>query len=195
MEARAAAVGTNVETLLKEQLSIYKQSYPTLVTPPTPVAQPMASSSAANLTPYDTGEEIGGISLDNLRNAIVVQESGNDFTQVNPHSGALGFAQVMPENVGPWSREALGAPISQRKFLREPDTQMAVINHRFRKMLKEQSAMGYTGDILARRVASIWYSGQAGLYNNSRPQYYGAGSYPSIQEYTMSVVGRYRAGY
>ena len=67
---------------------------------------------------------------------------------------------------------------------------MAVINDRFLKMMNQQAA-GYSGEILMRRVASTWYSGQASLYNNTRPQTYGAGSYPSIASYTMDVVGRY----
>ena len=100
----------------------------------------------------------------------------------------------MPANVASWTTAALGYPVSQREYLRSPDIQMAVINDRFRKMMQEQSALGYTGDILVRRVASIWYSGNAGLYNNTRPQTYGAGSEPSIQSYTMDVGGRYRQG-
>jgi hypothetical protein len=136
----------------------------------------------------------GGIALDNLRNSIISKESAGVFTAVNKDSGALGYGQVMPENIPSWTTAALGYPVSQREYLRSPDIQMQVINDRFRKMMTQQAALGYTGDILVRRVASQWYSGQPSWYNSTRPQTYGAGSYPSIQSYTMDVVGRYRQG-
>ena len=68
---------------------------------------------------------------------------------------------------------------------------MAIINGKLEKYFAQESAKGYSGDVLLRRVASIWYSGRAGLYNNTRPQSYGSGSYPSIANYTLDVVSRY----
>ena len=185
LEAKASALGTNGETLLRSQHQFRGSEMPVA-----PI--PVQHSKAPRLTEYDTGEVIGDVSLDQLRSSVISKESGNDFTAVNPDSGALGFGQVMPANVASWSRAALGYSISQREFLRSPEKQMAVINHQFRTMMQQQSALGYTGDTLIRRVSSIWYSGQAGLYNNTRPQTYGAGSYPSIASYTLDVVNRYR---
>ena len=166
---------------------------------PTPVRIDRGATSSAGLgsdwqkfDAYSTNQVIGGVSLDRLRDSIISKESGNRFDAVNPHSGALGYGQVMPANVKSWTTQALGYPVSQREFLRSPDIQMAVINDRFRKMMQQQASAGFTGETLMRRVASIWYSGQAGLYNNTRPQYYGSGTYPSIASYTLDVVDRYR---
>ena len=187
---KAAALGTNAETLIRAQFDLMDKEIP---------APPVASTNSALTSrgrgvagKYDTGEVIGGASLDLTRNAIVGKESGNNYQAVNPHSGALGYGQVMPANVGPWSREILGYTLSQREFLRNPDLQMQIINGKFRKIMQSQEAAGHTGDTLIRRAASIWYSGRGDLYNNTRPQTYGAGSYPSINSYTLDVLKRYR---
>ena len=194
LEDKASALGTNAQTLLEAQSRALGFDLPT-GPDPSSVSQYSTNSAAVTTTSnpvgepsaYDTGKVVGQVSIDGARKAIVGKESGNNFQAVNPDSGALGFAQVMPENVGPWSREILGRTISQREFLRSPDLQMAIINGKLEKYFAQESAKGYSGDVLLRRVASIWYSGRAGLYNNTRPQYYGAGTYPSIANYTLDV--------
>ena len=98
----------------------------------------------------------------------------------------------MPARGGPWSREILGYAISQREFLRNPELQMKIINGKFRKMMQQQQAAGYTGEVLIRRVAATWYSGDASLYDYNKPEYYNGHPYPSIAEYTLDVLNRYR---
>ena len=198
IEDKASALGTNAQTLLEAQSRALGFELPTQAdqssveqyrtdrSAVTSTAKPVGETSV-----YDTGKVVGQVSVDGARKAIIGKESAGDFQAVNPDSGALGFAQVMPANVGPWSREILGRSISQREFLRSPDLQMAIINGKLEKYFQQEAAKGYTGDVLLRRVASIWYSGRAGLYNNTRPQYYGAGTYPSIANYTLDVVSRY----
>ena len=153
----------------------------------------MASNtqSGFDTSKFNTMESYGGISLDRLRDAVIGKESSNIPSEVNPHSGAKGLGQVMDANIGPWSKEALGKSISKEEFLKSPELQMRIINHRFTKMMKEQSALGFSGEELIRRVASIWYSGKAELFNNTRPQTYGSGKYPSINRYTQDVADRY----
>ena len=145
-------------------------------------------------TAFDTGAVIGGISVDGARRAIFGNESGNNFRAVNPHSGALGIAQVMPENVGPWSQEILGRTVSQQEFLNNPSVQMAIINGKLQKYFQQEAAKGFTGEVLLRRVASIWYSGQADLYDNAPDEYYNGHKYPSIRNYTKDIAKRYRSG-
>lgn len=128
-----------------------------------------------------------------LRRAIVGQESGGNFRAVNPHSGALGYGQLMPENVGPWTREALGRSLSQSEFLNSPQLQIKTIDFKLNQMLQRaRQAAGGNEEVAIRRVASEWYSGRQDLYNDTRPQSYGGGSYPSIAEYTSSVYSKYR---
>ena len=189
---KAAALQTNPETLLRSQYDFNDVEMPVASAIELPSSPSRLKQGDDELSSFNTGESYGGVELDQLRDAIITKESGRDFSAVNTDSGALGYGQVMPKNVRQWTTDALGYPVSQREFLRSPEIQMQVINDRFRKMLQQQAALGYTGEVLMRRVASIWYSGQAGLYDNTSTQTYGSGTYPSISSYTMDVVGRYR---
>jgi len=131
--------------------------------------------------------------IDALMHAIIGQESNGKFHLVNPHSGALGYGQVMPENVKPWTLEALGYSLTAQEFLQSPNLQLKVIKYQLTKAYNSQSVSGRSEEEVLRRVASIWYSGQAKLWNNSRPQYYNGHLYPSVVEYTTSVYQRYQS--
>jgi hypothetical protein len=194
IEAKAQALGTNGQTLLRSQLGIYGMEMPIAGESPSAKYQSSSYKSSGDLSRYDTGSSYGGVSLDNLRNSVIGNESGGNYSAVNPDSGALGYGQVMPANVPSWSKAALGYTVSTRQFLANPEIQMKVINHRFESMMQDQIAAGYSGEELARRVASIWYSGQAGLWNNTRPQTYNGQSYPSISNYTLDIWKRYQGG-
>lgn len=127
-----------------------------------------------------------------LRNAIIGQESGANFRAVNPHSGALGYGQVMPDNVAAWSQEALGHPISPYEFLNNPDLQLAIINYKLNQYW-QQSLFASNGnpEVAILRVAAWWYCGKPDRYTSTRQQFYGGHAYPSIAEYSMSVLRRY----
>lgn len=125
--------------------------------------------------------------------AIIGQESNGKFYLVNPHSGALGYGQVMPENVKSWTLEALGYSLTSQEFLQSPKMQIKVIKHQLTKAYNSQNVSGRSEEEVMRRVASIWYSGQAKLWNNTKPQYYDGHPYPSIAEYTASVYKKYQA--
>jgi murein DD-endopeptidase MepM/ murein hydrolase activator NlpD len=136
---------------------------------------------------------LGAGDIGRLRRAIVGKESGGKYGAVNPHSGALGAGQVMPANVPSWSKQALGRPLSPAEFLASPEVQDKVIDHKLSTYLQEElAATGGDRDTAIRRVASRWYSGQADLYQNRKPQRYGAGQYPSIDAYTRDILKRYQ---
>lgn len=128
-----------------------------------------------------------------LRRAIIGQESAGKFWLVNPDSGALGYGQLLPSNVAPWTKAALGQALTPREFLANPDAQIKTIDHKLGQYLKRQLA--YTGgknqQLAVRRVASTWYSGNPNLWNDPRPQYSNGRRYPSIESYTRSVWERY----
>ena len=126
-----------------------------------------------------------------FRRAIISQESGGSYTIVNPDSGAIGVGQVMPYNVGPWTRKYYGRALSPQAFRFNPAAQDAVINGRFSDMLDQQFKAGYQGEEAIRRAASEWYSGQPNLWNNTNPQYSNGRRYPSIAEYTRSIWRKY----
>lgn len=128
-----------------------------------------------------------------LRRAIIGQESAGKFNIVNPHSGALGYGQVMPENVAPWSRAALGREVSGVEFLNNPELQILVIDHKINQYFNR--ALTVTGGDEAtavKRVAASWYSGNPNLYTSTIPQFYNGHLYPSIADYSQSVLQRYQ---
>jgi uncharacterized protein with LGFP repeats len=131
-----------------------------------------------------------------IQTAIFGQESGYNYSAVNPDSGALGIAQVMPANIPSWSREALGFEITPGVFLSNPTLQLKIVNHKLNQYY--QTALQVTGgniDLAVRRVASAWYSGDPNLYISTNPQYFNGNSYPSIASYTLSVLDRFHQNY
>ncbi len=151
--------------------------------------EPMKGHAAAILYKNTSN---GKVNIDALRQAIIGKESGGNFSAVNPDSGALGYGQVMPANVASWTRAALGQSLSPAQFLADPDAQIKTINHKLNEYVQQQLDAGYSEDIAVRRVASMWYSGQAGLYNDTSPQPYGGTVYESIQSYTLGVLSKYQ---
>ena len=136
---------------------------------------------------------LGGGDASALREAIVGKESGGKANAVNPHSGALGLGQVMPANLPSWSKAATGRVVSPGEFLADPNLQRQIIDHKLSTYYKEELAKtGGDRDKAIRRVASRWYSGRPELYQDKRPQSYGAGRYPSIDSYTKDILKRYK---
>lgn len=128
-----------------------------------------------------------------LRTAIIGQESGANFKAVNRHSGALGYAQVMPENLPRWSKEALGYVVTRKQFLANPQLQIAIVDHKLNQYWQRSLQLTGGNEILAvLRVAAWWYSGKPERYTSNRPEYYNGYRYPSIAAYSRSVLKRYR---
>ena len=137
----------------------------------------------------------GGSDESRFRRAIIAKESGGSYTVVNPDSGAIGIGQVMPENVGPWTQKYLGRSMTPEEFRMNPGAQDAVVNGRFKDMLADQRAAGFTGEQMIRRAAAVWYSGRSNLWNDNTPQYYNGTRYPSIAEYTQSIWNKFQSNY
>lgn len=129
-----------------------------------------------------------------IRQAIIGQESGANFRAINPHSGALGYAQIMPENLPVWSREALGYAVSRKEFLARPDLQIAIVDFKLNQYW-QRSIAASNGDvaIAIKRVAAWWYSGRPERYTSTAAQFYNGHRYPSIAAYSRSILMRYQA--
>jgi hypothetical protein len=155
---------------------------------PKPSFQPPTTSAIKPPTAKTRSKQLTA-----LRRAIVGQESAGKFWIVNPDSGALGYGQLLRENVAPWTKAALGRALTPEEFLANPDLQIKTIDHKLNEYL--QRALAYTGgndeEVAIRRVASAWYSGNPELWDNTRPQYSNGRRYPSIESYTRSVWRRY----
>ncbi len=127
-----------------------------------------------------------------LRRAIIGQESDYNYKAVNVHSGALGFAQVMPFNIAPWSKEALGYEITPKQFLENPELQLKIIDFKVGQYLQNAlKASNGDLDIAVMRVAAQWYSGNPRLYKSTKIQWYKGHPYPSINEYSKSVLHKF----
>lgn len=130
--------------------------------------------------------------VERLRNAIISQESGHDPKAVNPDSSALGLGQVMPENIKSWSKQCLGQEITEDEFLHSKDKQLNIIDCKLKEGLEQTAKSAANEEEQIRQVAAIWYSGDPKLFDDGKPQTYGAGSYPSVRDYTMTVLDRYK---
>ncbi|HEY9633883.1 MAG TPA: hypothetical protein V6D14_10780 [Coleofasciculaceae cyanobacterium] len=161
--------------------------------PPKPVSRAPTTSTVKTPAAKPLNGQTKSKQVTALRRAIVGQESNGKFWLVNPDSGALGYGQLLRENVAPWTKAALGKPLTPEQFLANPDAQIKTIDHKLNEYLKRELA--YTGDtneeLAIRRVASTWYSGNPRLWNDTRPQYSNGQRYPSIESYTYSVWKRY----
>ncbi len=152
---------------------------------------PIVRSAGLNLNmltalPYD-------LEVLAIMRAIIIGESSNNHRAVNPHSGALGYGQIMPSNLRSWSRAALGREVSRTEFLNDPNLQLQIIGYQINRYWQAALVASNGNEAIAvRRVASQWYSGRANLFNSSTPQYYGGYRYPSIAEYTLSALRRYQ---
>ena len=159
-----------------------------------------SSETAANLSleEYRGGDRTAA-TVTRLRRAIVGQESGGQFDRVNPHSGALGYAQLMPTNVTAWGKEALGYAPSKQAFLGDPQLQLKVIDYKLAQYWRQELRKAGGDEATAvMRVASRWYSGNPELYTSSRTQFYRAPNgrsyrYPSISAYSWSVLRRFQS--
>ncbi|HAX84762.1 MAG TPA: hypothetical protein DCY91_00510 [Cyanobacteria bacterium UBA11370] len=130
--------------------------------------------------------------LDALAIALISQESGGNHQIVNADSGAMGLFQIMPSNLKSWSTAALGYEVSREQFLASGELQIQIAKHRLNEYLNLEKTPQRSEEEIIRRVASLWYSGRAHLWNNTKPQYSNRRQYPSIAEYTLSVWQKYR---
>ncbi|UBF24977.1 lytic transglycosylase domain-containing protein [Kovacikia minuta CCNUW1] len=140
-------------------------------------------------------QSIPNETLTRLRAAIVQQESDGNHRLLNPSgSGAMGLAQVMPEDLPQWSQEALGREVSPAEFLENHDLQVVIIDHKLNQYWQEAilQAQGNEDEAILR-IASWWYSGDPNLFTDTKPQFWNGDEYPSIADYCHQVLDRYKA--
>jgi hypothetical protein len=113
--------------------------------------------------------------------ASILQQEGGRYGGRNPHSGALGAYQIMPQNLdgtwGQWDRDALGRDVSIAEFRSSPEIQDAIARDRLRYYFDTYGPAG---------AASAWYSGNPYAIGSTRTY----GIYPSVRSYVQSVLGR-----
>ena len=137
--------------------------------------------------------------FEGLFNSLATQESGGNPSAINKDSGATGLLQVMPENIGPWSKEILGREMTKEEFLADPEAQRTISRGKLRQYYNEYILRGETPDMAIRKSAAAWYAGPnwesaygANYINDTKPQMFGGNAYPSMYEYTTKVLQRVR---
>lgn len=122
--------------------------------------------------------------------AISGQESGGNYGARNPSSGAMGKYQIMPANLGGthsgWDYEALGRDVSVGQFLKSPQIQEAIAQHKLQEYYNKWGPAG---------AAVAWYAGPgtvSSYLKNPNKYTNPQGAYPSIAGYVNSILGRMR---
>ena len=146
--------------------------------------------SRALLTAVLSGDGLKGSELaaDNdftnrYKAAISNMESAHDYSALNPHSGALGKYQFMPETAIAMAEKCSLDWNGPAAFLKDHPLQEATMS-----CYVENSGISDSNETKqCRKMAAHHYSGDASLYDNGRRQEYGGKEYPSIREYTKDV--------
>ncbi|MBB4064730.1 hypothetical protein [Gellertiella hungarica] len=108
-------------------------------------------NGAAPVTPVERAP-LGDMTV--YAKAIQSIESGGNYGALGPITKngdrAYGAFQVMGNNIGPWSKEALGRSISAKEFLANPALQDKIFQHRFG---------GYVDKFGPSGAAQAWFGG------------------------------------
>jgi hypothetical protein len=130
--------------------------------------------------------------LNGLMSSIISQESGGNPNLQHPISKAIGLGQVLPSNIPTWTQEAFGQELTVEQFKNSPDAQFYTIRYKLFDYYRRAIAAS-SGDLYlaVRRVGAQWYSGQAGLYESTKPVATG----PTVQDYTLQVLSRFQNFY
>jgi hypothetical protein len=108
-----------------------------------------------------------------FQKAIAAIESGGNYGAVGPVTGGdrpYGKYQVMGANVGPWTQQALGRPLTAQEFLSSPAVQDAVFNQVFGD---------YVGRYGPEGAAQAWLGGPGAVGKTGRQDVLGT----SVGEY------------
>jgi len=108
---------------------------------------------------YDEGGVVKPIDL--YRNRIGSMESSGRYDALGPviqktGDQALGRYGIMGANVPQWSKAALGREVSREEFLKSPEIQDAIFNHRFGSYVDKYGPSG---------AARAWFAGPGGMNN------------------------------
>lgn len=140
---------------------------------------PSFNSQVAATSPSASAPSSGGNS--SYRDAIASIESkgSGDYGAVGPTNAkmgrALGRYQIMEANIGPWSREALGREVSADEFMKNPQIQDAIFDHRFGQYVSKYGPEG---------AAQAWFAGPGGVGKTDRKDVLGT----SVGEYGSKFV-------
>ncbi|NNP68964.1 hypothetical protein [Acinetobacter sp. Ac_5812] len=164
-----------------------KNTSPTDKLPPTIVRSNRGVTGTTAEIEKMTSKTHGSLSFDRFKKSIIAQESGHKYWEVNKRTGALGLAQIMPQNLTGWGKnagkknhgwdfEALGYDITPKQFISNPELQMKIIDYKLKQVFDKYGP---------ERGARVWYS------NNPNPSdKKPAPNEPSPNEYSNKILER-----
>ena len=129
----------------------------------------------------------GELNIDRYVGAIAKKESSANYQAINPHSGALGKFQFMPETMQAQAKACLGREPSKQEFLSSPELQNSVMRCYVKDKLSAIEKKAKDPTTKCRMLAATHYSGNPDLWDNTRPQRYNGHAYPSIADYTEAI--------
>lgn len=95
--------------------------------------------------------------------ASIESAGSGDYAAIGPTDNELGRAlgryQVMEVNIGPWSKAALGREVSVDEFMKSPEIQDAIFDHRFGLYVDKYGPEG---------AAQAWFGGEGGVGKAAR---------------------------
>jgi hypothetical protein len=148
---------------------------PSMAPAPMGGAPAMASSGGASM-PGDMAK---------FAEAIKKKESAGSggYAAVGPThpklGRALGAYQVMEANIGPWSKEALGREVTPDEFMRNPQIQDQIFQHKFGQYLQK---FGNPQD-----AASAWFTGQPLSVGANRRDVLGTTGSRYVQDFNRNI--------
>lgn len=144
-------------------------------------------------------EQVSG-SVPNLMKAIGFQESSGNYKADNPDAygkdnPALGKYQILWSNVKAWARQyGMPHPGTKEDFKNNPQYQETLARKAFEGYFRTAASKTDNRDDMIRMVAAAWYGGAGAMDEYDNPNYSGGPGYPNMQEYTMSVLRKYKGG-
>ncbi|CAB4196343.1 hypothetical protein UFOVP1287_71 [uncultured Caudovirales phage] len=174
----------------------WEQMLPQAMSPPPSQAPGYAQGSAPGYAPGYAPEDLGGVEINDLVRAITERETQgakDPYAARNPITQAVGIGQVLPKNVGPWTKEHYGAELTPEQFAADPVAQHTVVYGELRQIADYWAARGLSPDEVVRMTAAEWYGGRGGARalargdgNKKAPH-----NYPSLRTYANDSLTRY----
>jgi len=146
-------------------------------------------------------QSLGVVSAPNLLKAIGFQESGSGNYKADnpaaygPSNPALGKYQILWTTALSWAQRAgMPPPASKEAFKNDPQYQEALARWAINEYVRQASKRTDDPKIAIRMAAAMWYGGAGAIDSYDRTTKETGGKYPSMREYTTSVLNYYLTG-
>jgi len=145
-------------------------------------------------------DTIGTVSPGNMLKALGYQESGGNYQAYNADAygasnPALGKYQILWTTALGWAKAAgMTPPASKQAFLNSPQYQESLARWAISNYLSQAGKRTKDPKIAIRMAAAMWYGGASSIDIYDRTTKETGGRYPSMREYTTSVLNHYMRG-